>query len=135
MTERRVLFVNWQGLDGAAQGKRKLHLRSNKNGSFTCPLKLCLHADFKSIRGLRKHIDNKHSWYYYFEEQPDIKREGLQPPFKRASTLRVPFYSLEEGRGKEILAWLGTICGGGKPEQESKQIGKWTMKYLNRMHR
>ena len=109
MAQRRVLFVNWQGLDGAAQGKRKLRLRSNDEGTFTCPVKLCLHANFKSSRGLRKHIDNKHSWYYYFEEQPEVKREeieSIQPQLKRANTVKIPSYSLDEGRGKDFLSWL-----------------------------
>ena len=86
MTKRTLLFVDWQAIDGAARGKRKLKLRINEEGTYTCPVHLCLHTNFKSQRGLRKHIDNKHSWYYYFERQPDIKREELeviQPPSKR----------------------------------------------------
>ena len=133
MTQRRVLFVNWKAMNGAAQGKRRLHLRSNDKGTFTCPVKFCLHADFKSNRGLRKHIDNKHPWFYYFEEQPEIKREEvelIQPAIKRASTLNIPSFSIDEGRGNDFLTWLGTTSGGGKSHREGKQIAKRAMKFL-----
>ena len=133
MAERRVLVVNWKSIDGAAQGKRKLQLRTNDEGTFTCPVKLCLHANFKSNRGLRKHIDNKHPWYYYFEEQPSVKREDIennQPPPRRASTFKLPSYSIEEGRGKDFLQWLETTCGGGKSKRDAKQISKRAMKFL-----
>ena len=64
MARRRALFVDWRWVDGSAQGKRRLIIKSNEKGTFTtCPVKLCLHADFQSKRGLRKHIDNKHSWH------------------------------------------------------------------------
>ena len=133
MAERRVLVVNWKSIDGAAQGKRKLQLRNNDEGTFTCPVKLCLHANFKSHRGLRKHIDNKHPWYYYFEEQPSVKREDIensQPPSRRASTFKFPSYSIEEGRGKDFLQWLETTCGGGKSNRDAKQTSKRAMKFL-----
>ena len=131
---RRTLFVNWTSVNGAAQGKRKLVLRENDKGEYTCPVKLCLHTDFKSKRGLRKHIDNKHSWYFYFDEQPEIKREEVednQPPLqKKASTTSKPYYSMEEGIGKDFLNWLCTSCGGGKSEKEAKQIAKRALKFL-----
>ena len=72
MAERRTLAVKWYAINGAANGKRKLILRLNDNNKFTCPVTLCLHADFKSARGLRKHIDNCHPWYYYFDKQSSV---------------------------------------------------------------
>ena len=134
MAQRRVLFVNWHSINGAAQGKRKLVLRRNDDNTFTCPVNFCLHTDFKSKRGLRKHIDNKHSWFYYFDEQPDIKREEieeLQPVIpKKASTINKPFYSMEEGIGNDFLEWLCTSCGGGKSQREAKQVAKRALKFL-----
>ena len=62
MKRSRCLFVNWKAMDGSAHGKRKLVLRKNDHQMYTCPVKLCLHCDFKSSRGLRKHIDNNHPW-------------------------------------------------------------------------
>ena len=46
----RCLFVDWKALNGAAHGKRKLIIRENGKHMFTCPVKICLHGDFKSTR-------------------------------------------------------------------------------------
>ena len=129
----RCLFVDWKALNGAAHGKRKLIIRENDKHMFTCPVKLCLHGDFKSTRGLRKHIDNKHQWYYYFDEQPAIKREDIddfQPAKKKVCTSSKPAFSLIEGIGQDFLAWLCTTCGGGKNEKEARQTGNRVMKFF-----
>jgi len=128
MKRSRNLYVNWKAVDGAAHGKRKLVIKKNEQDSYTCPVKLCLHDNFKSSRGLRKHIDNKHHWYYYFDEQPEIKREEVevnQPVKLKSSTVNKPAFSLEEGIGFDFLKWLGTTS-----EKEAKQIGKRAMKFF-----
>ena len=134
MALKRTLFVNWCSVNGAAHGKRKLVLKCNDNGEFTCPVDKCLHKDFKSKRGLRKHVDHKHGWYYYFESQPEVKREEvekIQPIIpKRASTISKPSFSIEKGIGKEFFDWLCTSCGGGKSEREAKQISKRALKFI-----
>ena len=133
MAERRTLAVKWYAINGAANGKRKLILRLNDNNKFTCPVTLCLHADFKSARGLRKHIDNCHPWYYYFEKQPEVKREEMEVierPRKKAYTKNMPSYSMEEGLGKDFLDWLCTSCGGGKTFREGKQVANRALKFL-----
>ena len=134
MARRRVLFVDWHSVNGSANGKRKLSIKENDKGKFTCPAKLCLHSDFESKRGLRKHIDNKHPWFYYFDEQPEVKREEIelnQPTIQRkASTSSKPYYSIDEGIGKSFYKWLTTTCGGGKNEREAKQVAKRALKFL-----
>ncbi|XP_066917939.1 uncharacterized protein [Clytia hemisphaerica] len=133
MRRSRRLQVNWKTLVGAAHGKRTLKLRPNGQNFYTCPIKLCLHGDFKSCRGLRKHINVKHPWYYYFDEQPEVKREDMVDTFrvtKRAWTAGKPSFSLDKGIGYDFLLWLGTPCGGGKSNRESRQIGKRSMKYF-----
>ena len=56
----RTLCIDWLSLAGANKSKRKLHLQADDGGIYSCPVKSCLHVGFKSQRGLRKHIDNKH---------------------------------------------------------------------------
>eukprot|EP00111_Clytia_hemisphaerica_P011795 TCONS_00034656-protein len=106
MARRRVLFVDWHSVNGSANGKRKLSFNESDKGKFTCAAKLCLHSDFESKRGLRKHIYNKHPWYYYFDDQPEIKRQEVelnQPIIqKKASTSSKPYYSIDEGIGKSF---------------------------------
>lgn len=135
MKRNRCLNVNWKAMNGATHGKRKLILRENDKGLYTCPVKYCLYADFKSSRGLRKHIDNKHPWYYFFDEQPVVKREEIeidQVPMlpKKTSTSKMAAFSIEEGIGFNFVTWLRTSCGGGKNEKEAKQIAKRVMKFL-----
>ena len=135
MKVSRNIVVNWKSLGGAAQGRRKLKLRSNCKGSFTCPiLKICLHTDFKSSRGLRKHINMKHPWYFYFDRQPEVKKENMQedvgPIRRKAFTAKKPDFSLEEGIGFSFLQWLMTSCGGGKNRKEALQIGRRSMKFF-----
>ena len=97
-------------------------------------MKQCLHADFKSSRGLRKHINTKHPWYFYFDRQPEVKKENMfeevNPARKKAFTAKKPSFSLEDGIGLDFLNWLTTSCGGGKTQKEAVQVGKRTMKFF-----
>ena len=67
---KNVLSVDWKIFTGAAVKRRILRLTSNAAGMFLCPVENCLHIGFKSQRGLHKHIDTRHAWYYYFDVQP-----------------------------------------------------------------
>jgi hypothetical protein len=129
MNGSRRLHVNWKALDGATHGKRPLIIRPNNQGLFTCPISLCLHSDFKSSRGLRKHVSNKHPWYYYFDQQPILKREEMVLK-KKAVTAGKPAFSLEEGIGLRFVLWLCTSCGGGKNRKEARHIAKRAMKFF-----
>ena len=130
---KRVLHVNWKSIEGSTHCKRRLVLRKNDSNTYACPVTLCLHDDFKSHRELRKHIDNKHSWYYYFDDQPKVKKEDL-PVFpettKKVSTVHKPSYSVDKGLGKDFFDWLCTSCGGGKCGKQAKQIAIRAMKFL-----
>ena len=130
---KRVLAVNWKAVDGAAAKKRILHLKASTSGTFLCPVQVCLHLGFKSNRGLRKHINNTHPWYYFFNEQPAINKDAVVQASKKrlkTSTHKMPAFSLKEGIGLDFLEWLQTPCGGGKNIKEAIQIGRRGMKFL-----
>ena len=130
---KNVLSVDWQAYNGATHKRRMLHLKPNADGIFLCPIDNCLHVGFKSQRGLRKHIDSRHSWFYYFDEQPRIKREDIIHKEKakmKQTTHTFPAFSLEDGVGQLFLQWLQTTCGGGKNHKEAMQIGRRAMKFL-----
>ena len=133
MQRNRVLQVDWKGIEGAAKGKRKLLLRPNNRDEYPCPVQTCLHDDFRSMRGVRKHVNTKHAWYYYFDAQPVINRDDINEHIlerKKASTIKRPAFSIEEGIGLEFTKWLCTSCGGGKNLKEGKQIARRVMKFL-----
>ena len=130
---KNVLSVDWRVFNGAACKRRMLRLKANADGIFLCPIDNCLHVGFKSQRGLRKHIESRHSWYYYFDEQPKINREeiiGKEYVKMKKTTHTVPAFSLEDGVGKAFLQWLCTPCGGGKTSKEATQTGRRAMKFL-----
>ena len=130
---KKVLNIDWKVINGAAVKRRILRLKRNADGVFVCPIGTCLHVGFKSDRGLRKHIDNIHAWYSYFDEQPAINRnEAVQIDKERQkmATHKMPAFSITDGLGKEFQLWLGTPCGGGKSNKEGVQVGRRGMKFL-----
>ena len=130
---KRQLNVDWKAVNGAAKRKRILHLTVDENEQYICPVSTCLHNGYKSSRGLRKHINSQHEWYFWFDERPRIQRsEAAQLPRKRikSSTHKMAAFSMESGLGNDFLQWLMTPCGGGKVESEATQIGRRGMKFL-----
>ena len=114
--------------------RRVLRLRANSHGQFMCPIDNCMHLGFRSSRGLRRHIDVKHSWLYWFESEPDVKRDQLvADPSKvqtKAITHNIPSFSTTQGVGKDFHQWLRAPLGGGKNEREATQSAKRAMKFL-----
>ena len=130
---KRTLSFDWSSLTGARKKKRKLHLESDDDGMYICPVKSCLQEGYKSKRGLRKHVNSKHEWYLYFEIQPDVNRHEARKAMtvkKKAVTNRQPAFAIDQGCGLAFVKWLQTPCGGGKNWKEAKQIAKRGMKYL-----
>ena len=130
---KKVLTVEWKAFEGAAVKRRMLKLNPNADGIYLCPVDNCLHMGFRSARGLRKHIETRHDWYFYFDKQPAFTRDQVvqQDRVKRKqSTHKIPAFSLDDGVGKNFLQWLLTPLGGGKNRKEAIQIGRRAMKFL-----
>ena len=128
----RCLNIDWKAVDGASKKKRILHLTPEEE-KYVCPVVTCLHDGYLSVRGLRKHINSIHPWYFWFDEQPQIHRqEAVRLPKKRlkSSTHNMPSFSITSGIGYEFLQWLMTPCGGGKSENEATQQCRRAMKFI-----
>ena len=68
----KVNKIEWSNIDGALPKAKRLHLEKDDADSlYHCPIQLCEHERFKSQRGCRKHVNKKHSWFFYFDE--DLK--------------------------------------------------------------
>ena len=66
--------VDWSDIDGASPKPKRLHLEKDETNSlYHCPMQECDHDGFQSQRGCRKHVYNKHSWFFYFDEKPNSK--------------------------------------------------------------
>ena len=64
--------VSWSDIDGASPKPKRLHLEKDEtDGLYHCPIQECDHNGFQSQRGCRKHVNTKHSWFFYFDEKPN----------------------------------------------------------------
>ena len=130
---KRSLDLDWRSVPGALPKKRMLHATVDENNQYLCPVATCLHNPFKSQRGVRKHVNGRHPWFFFFEKAPMIpRREALGLPRKRVKTRthQIPSFSLHTGIGNDFLRWLQTPLGGGKVVSEATQIAKRAMKFL-----
>ena len=130
----KFLRVNWRAIEGSAKSKKILRLRADSDGNFSCPVPNCMHLGFRSSRGLRRHIDTRHSWLYWFSSEPAVNRNQLaSDPEKigsKAVTHNIPSFSIDEGVGATFCRWLRAPLGGGKNEREAVQGARRAMKFL-----
>ena len=50
--------------------KRVLALKKDEDDCYHCPVINCDHPGFTSKQGCRKHVNNIHPWYFYFDQNP-----------------------------------------------------------------
>ena len=128
----RMLRINYRDVTGAFERKRKLKLVA-VDSMFNCPISTCRHFGFRSKRGLRKHLETCHPWYFFFDVEPDIRNEIKAARNKTKDknfSRQIPSFSLESGIGKSFLDWLGDDCGGGKKIKDATQSCRRAMKFL-----
>ena len=91
--------------------KRVLALKKDEDDCYHCPVMNCDHPGFTSKWGCRKHVNNVHPWYLYFDENPgrDISDENTSA--SSAQDLEMPSYSVNSGVALEFFSWLTAICG------------------------
>ena len=66
--------VNWSDIEGASPKPKRFHLEKDETDSlYHCPIQERDHDGFQSQRGCRKHVNTKHSWFFYFDEKPISK--------------------------------------------------------------
>ena len=129
----RCLNIDWRAVEGASQKKRVLHLTPEPDNTYMCPIKTCLHDAYRSVRGVRKHVESIHSWYFYFAEKPRLQRQEavrLRKVRLKSYTQKMPAFSITEGIGCDFHKWLQTSCGGGKALGEATQQARRGMKFL-----
>ena len=66
--KRKLDDVDWPALENATEHKRILVLKKDNKEIYHCPVESCSHLSFTCKRGCRKHINNIHPWYFYFNE-------------------------------------------------------------------
>ena len=65
--------IDWSKLPNASPNPERFHLEEDdSDGLYHCPVQGCKHDGFTTQRGCRKHAKNKHRWYFYLDEKPNI---------------------------------------------------------------
>ena len=140
--------VNWSDIDGASPKPKRLHLEKDETDSlFHCPIQECEHDGFQSQRGCRKHVNNKHSWFFYFDEKPNSTeitdslklvrnvsmvntiQDQTSETTKHAVKL-LPSFSLSSDIGEVFTKWLTGSGGGCKKDRAAQQIVTRCFKFL-----
>ena len=142
--------VDWSNIDGALPKPKRLHLEKDETDSlYHCPIQVCDHEGFQSQRGCRKHVNSKHSWFFYFDGKPELKhqRQSLQVSptnlsvtttsdctSTEATRMRAaklfPSFSVSGKMGQDFANWLTGSGGGYKKDRTAKQIAKRSFKFL-----
>ena len=134
--------IEWSDIDGALPKPKRLHLeKDDANSLYHCPIQLCEHEGFQSQRGCRKHVNNKHSWFFYFDEKPrvDLKLAlnsskvltkssasstdgGLSSMFSKPGARLMPSFSPSSQIGEQFTTWLTGSSGGYKRDRPAQQM-------------
>ena len=131
---KRGKDVNWSKLANTSPRPKRLHLEEGDcAGLFHCPVQICNHDGFTTQRGYRKHVKNKHSWYYYFDEEPHsvqiVSLHVDQNNKCKASDQKIP-----PRKGRAIpsfdLSWLTGNGGGCQSDRQRLQIVSKCLKFL-----
>ena len=145
--------VNWSDIDGASPKSKRLHLvKDDADSLYHCPIQLCEHEGFQSQRACRKHVNNKYSWFFYFDEKPrvDLKlgANSLKVPTKSSASSTndddddvsstrskpgarsMPSLSTTSQIGEQFATWLSGGGGGYKKDRPTQQIVNRCLKFL-----
>ncbi|CAH3184466.1 unnamed protein product [Porites lobata] len=138
---KRGKDVNWSKLANASPKPKRLHLEEGDcDGLFHCPVQICNHDGFTTQRGCRKHVKNKHGWYYYFDEKPNSaqmesfhnqseKIEANDRTIPR-TTRAIASFDLKNNIAKSFFSWLTGGGGGCKSDRQAQQIVSRCLKFL-----
>ena len=138
MIKKRFTKKVWKDALGAKTKPRRLKLNADTDGNFSCPVPLCEQEKYRSKRGCRKHVFNKHGWFYYFDTKPEPEkvfpslntRENTYELKKKAKTSSMPMFQKTCKIGCDFKTWLQSPGGGGKMNTQADQTLSRILKYL-----
>ena len=143
--------VDWSNIEGALPKPKRLHLEKDEaDSSYHCPIQECEHEGFQSQRGCRKHVNNKHGWFLYFDEKPALTKsadnffqdskekqethstgDALSSTGKTVKRVRsFPSFSVSGQLGEALTKWLTGSGGGYKKDRQAGQIVNRCFKFL-----
>ncbi|CAH3165112.1 unnamed protein product, partial [Porites evermanni] len=139
---KRAKDLNWSKLANASPKLKRLHLEEDDcNGLFHCPVQICNHGGFTTQRGCRKHVKNKHSWYYYFDGKPDSaqidtlnvdetkKCEASDQKIIPRKSRAIASFDPTNNIARNFFSWLTGSGGGCKSDRQAQQIVSKCLKF------
>ena len=115
--------VDWSKIDGSSPKPKRFHLeKEEKDSLYHCPIQTCDHDGFKSQRGCRKHVNTKHSWFFFFDEKPDFSStkeladDDTSGEITKQTARLMSSFSVSSQIGDLFTKWL-TGSGGGLQER------------------
>ena len=109
---------------------------------FTTQCKFVTTMDSLRKEAVKKHVKNKHSWYYHFDEKPDSAQidtlnvdetnkckasdQKIIPLKSRATASLDPTNNI----AKNFFSWLTGSGGGCKSDRQAQQIVSKCLKFL-----
>jgi len=129
--------VDWSKIDGSSPKPKRLHLEKDKTDSlYHCPMQVCDHDGLKSQRGCRKHVNTKHSWFFFFDKKPEVSSTKELADDDTSSEITIqparilPSFSVSGQIGELFTKWLTGSGGGCKKDSTAQQIVKRCFKFL-----
>ena len=127
----------WKNVRGASSKPKRLKLQPDDNNMYVCPLDGCDSNAYQSQRGCRKHVTEKHGWYFYFDQKPKLEdafpEKLLQPRSKlspsRSKSWDMPSFSEKCRIAQEFINWICSAGGGRKDKNQAQQICKKILKF------
>ena len=128
----------WKDAVGASKKPKRLHLIADADGLFHCPVENCDSNSYQSQRGCRKHVFQRHGWYYYFDRKPNVQEvlplESRQfnqiRKSKRSKTNDMPMFLKTCKLHRHFKTWLTSPGGGTKGVNQAEQISCRVLKYI-----
>lgn len=138
MSKQLLPKSTWKNGIGAAEKPRRLHLVADNEGMFYCPVKDCDSLPYRSRRGCRKHVNQRHGWYFYFNQRPNVAevlpqqvvKKNEITKTKRSFTQGIPSFSKTCNIYVRFTSWLTSVGGSSKSRTQAEQIGCRVLKYL-----
>ena len=138
---KRGVEIDWSKLPNASPKPKRLHLEEDdSDGLFHCPVQGCKRDGFTTQRDCRKHAKNKHRWYFYFDEKPNITQiEACQEQSNKTdnnddkSSLKIRralSFDMSSRIAQDFLSWLTGSGGGCKSDRQAHQIVSRCLKFL-----
>ena len=141
MSRKRIFCKSeWHKAVGLEKKPKRLKLEKLDDGKFYCPVSHCESDGYFSKRGCRKHVYQRHGWFYFFENKPDVcdyfpeantrNATLLLSKRKRSCTSNMPSFLKTCTISIAFTTWLCTPGGGGKDRNQAEQLCSKFLKFI-----